>query len=92
MGKTQKQLLEETTSPEITEAMAFEELEPQDPWLMVAMICFVIANFTPGVKKKFKLTDFHLPSQQGETGRSIFNKLKARVQTAQAQAQAKAGG
>lgn len=87
LGKTQRQLLDEVTSEEITEAMAFERLEPSDMWLMVAFICYVIASFS-GTKTKFTVKDFYLPDLQ-ESKSSTFDKAKAVLIQAAAKEKAK---
>ncbi len=82
LGKRQAELMEEVTAAEITEEMAFDELEPNDPWLRTALMCWVMASLNPYVKKRFKITDFYYPQMaEGKTGaaRGLFAQLKGWV-------------
>lgn len=74
--------MEEISSAELTEEMAFDQLEPDDPWLRTALICWVMASLNPYVKKRFKITDFYYPAMiegKKSNAKGLFTQLKGWV-------------
>lgn len=79
---TRMQLLRQVDSREISEEIAFDQIEPlPDPWLMCGLICSVMANLWTEKGRKYKPQDF-MPFASKSKARTMFNQLKGAITSA----------